>query len=151
MRQTLAVAADLLREAAARRWVLALTGAVTLALLVVLFGLRLEVVDGALAATRLFGSLDHGSIRPVDVALRPLFQGVAWVVFYGGLASGVIACADFAPKLLEPGRIEHLLALPVRRGELLAGTFLGVVALVLAGGAYGAGGMTLILWAKTGV
>jgi len=152
MRQTVAIAADLLREAVARRWVLALTGAVTLALLVVLFGLRLEVVDGALAATRLFGSFDtHGAIQAVDVALRPLFQGVAWLVFYGGLASGVIVCADFAPKLLEPGRIEHLLALPVRRGELLAGTFLGVVALVLAGGAYGAGGMTLILWAKTGV
>ena len=93
-------------------------------------GLRLEVVDGALAASRLFGGAVGGGIQAVDVALRPLFTGVAYVVFYAGLAFGVLACADFAPTLLAPGRIEHLLSLPVRRAELVVGTFLGVLALV---------------------
>jgi Cu-processing system permease protein len=149
--RTLAVARDLLREARARRWVLALFAGVTLVLVVIAFGLELEVVDGALAAVRLFGDRQGGAIRPADVALRPLFQATAGIVFYGGLVFGILACADFAPSLLAPGRIEHLLALPVRRAELLLGTFGGVLALVLAGALFGGGGLTLIVWVKAGV
>lgn len=151
MTRALHVARDLLREARARRWVLALFAATTVLLLVVLLGLRLEVVDGALAATRLFGGLLGSKIQAADVALRPLFQGVAYFVFYGGILFGILSCADFAPALLAPGRIEHLLSLPVRRAELLLGTFLGVEALVLSGATYGGLGLTLIVWAKTGV
>lgn len=151
LRNVLAVARDLLREARARRWTLALLGGVTALLLLTAFGLELEVVDGALAASRFFGRSGHGSIRAADVALRPLFEGVAYLVFYGGTLFGILACADFAPALLAPGRIEHLLSLPVRRAELLLGTFLGVEALVLAGALYGGLGLTLIVAAKTGV
>src|SRR5512138_2086051 len=69
-RIVLAVACDLLREARARRWVLGLFAATTLVLLAILVGLRLEVVDGALAATRLFGGLlGGGTIQAADVAL----------------------------------------------------------------------------------
>jgi Cu-processing system permease protein len=149
--RVLTVARDLLREARARRWVLALFAGTSALLLAAAFGLRLEVVDGALAATRLFGGRMGGRIQAADVALRPLFEGVAWVVFYGGAAFGILACSDFAPALLAPGRIEHLLSLPVRRHELLLGTFLGVEALVLCGALYGGLGLTVIVWAKTGV
>jgi Cu-processing system permease protein len=149
--RTFAVARDLLREARARRWVLALAGAVTALLLLVGFGLELEVVDGALAASRFFSSGRHSSeIRSVDVALRPLFEAFSYMIFYGGSFFGVVACADFAPTLLAPGRIEHLLSLPVRRAELVMGTFLGVLALVLLGALYGALGLSLIIWAKAG-
>ncbi len=149
----LQVAADLLREARSRKWFLGLGIAVTLLLLVLSLSLKLEVVDGALAASRLFGQLldRHETIRSARVALRPVFIVSNYLTFYGGMIFGVLACADFAPSLLSPGRIEHLLSLPVRRWELLAGTFLGV--LVLAGSAslYGAGGLAMILGAKTGV
>lgn len=151
MRRAGTVARDLLREARARRWVLFLFAGATLLLAGVALGLRLEVVDGALAATRLFGSSLHTDIRAADVALRPLFQATAFVVFYGGMVFGILACADFAPALLAPGRIEHLLSLPLRRSELVVGTFLGVEALVLCGALYGGMGLTLIVWAKTGV
>lgn len=149
--RALTVARDLLREARARRWVLALFAGATLLLVGLGFGLELEVVDGALAAQRLFGDVLERSIRPADVALRPLFEAAASVVFYGGLFLGVVACADFGPSLLAPGRIEQLLALPVRRADLLVGTFLGVLALVLAGSLYGGAGITLMIWAKAGV
>ena len=112
----------------------------TLPALVLLFlglALRLEVVDGALAATRLFGAALDTDVRSVDVALRPVFQAAAYAIFYGGLAFGVLACADFGPSLLAPGRIEHLLALPVRRPELIGGTFLGVLLLASCGALYG--------------
>jgi Cu-processing system permease protein len=109
------------------------------------------VVDGALAASRFLSGTTHSrEIRPVDVALRPLFEGLSYLVFYLGSFFGVVACADFAPTLLAPGRIEHLLSLPVRRAELVLGTFVGVLTLVLAGAMYGAAGLSLIIWAKAG-
>ncbi len=147
----LLVARDLLREATSRRWTLGLAAAVTLALAAVALGLRLAVVDGALAATRLFGGVVDTDIRSVDVALRPLFAATAWLIFYGGAVFGVAATSDFGPAMLAPGRVEHLLALPVRRWELLLGTFLGVEVMVLGGAAYGGAGLALLLLAKTGV
>ena len=102
--------------------------------------LRMEVVDGALAATRLFGKLVHHDIQSADVALRPVFKVASYLLYYGGLAFGILACADFGPSLFSPGRIEHLPALPVRRWQLLVGTYLGVLALSLLGALYGAGG-----------
>lgn len=148
---TAAIALDILSEARSRRWVVALWGLATLVLLLVALGLRLDVVDGALAASRLFGKDLRTDIRAADVALRPLFLAVSYLVFYGGLVLGVVATADFAPMLLAPGRVESLLALPVRRWEVLAGTFLGVEVLVLGGAAYGGAGMAAVLYWKTGV
>jgi Cu-processing system permease protein len=149
--KTFAVALDLLREAASRKWFLALALGITLVLCILAFALRLDVVDGALAATRFFGKTLKTDIRSADMALRPVFQGTAYMIFYGGLAFGIVACADFGPSLLAPGRIEHLLALPVRRWELLTGTFLGVLMLSVFGALYGSGGLALILGVKTGV
>lgn len=151
MKAAIAVALDLLREAASRRWFLALGAAITLLLVMLGLTLRLDVVDGALAATRLFGKVMHTDIRSVDVALRPVFRASSYVIFYGGLAFGILACADFAPSLFAPGRIEHLLSLPVQRAELFAGTFVGVLALSLMGALYGAGGFTLLFAIKAGV
>lgn len=150
MRAVAPVALDLLREAASRRWFLALGTAITLGLVLLGLALRMEVVDGALAATRLFGKVLQHDIQAADVALRPVFQAAAYLIFYGGLGFGILACADFGPSLLSPGRIEHLLSLPVRRWELLTGTFLGVLTLATFGALYGAGGLTLILSVKTG-
>jgi Cu-processing system permease protein len=151
MRTVIAVALDLLREAASRRWFLVLGGAITLVLLVFGLALRMDVVDGALSATRFFGQPLRTDIQAADLALRPVFQASAYIIFYGGLAFFILATADFGPSLLSPGRIEHLLSLPVRRWELLAGTFVGVLALSLIFALYGAGGLTLILSVKTSV
>ncbi|WP_437297837.1 hypothetical protein [Sorangium sp. So ce426] len=152
MRAALSVAGDLLREASSRRWFLALGIGVTMALVVIGGALQLEVVDGALAATRLFGKeLGRGEIRSVDVALRYVSRALSYVLFYGGLAFGIVSCADFGPSLLAPGRIEHLLSLPVRRFELLLGTFLGVLALSLLSTLYGALGITVIFGLRAGV
>jgi Cu-processing system permease protein len=151
VKTVLTIAADLLREAASRKWFLALGIAITLILGTLGLSLKMDVVDGALAGTRLFGKIMRSDIMSVDVALRPVFQAAAYLIFYFGTAFMVLACADFAPSLLSPGRIEHLLALPVRRWHLLAGTYLGVMVLAIIASAYGAGGLTLILGVKTGV
>lgn len=151
MMTVLRVAADLLREAASRKWFLALGIGITAVLLTLGFALRMEVVDGALSASRLFGFALGHTIRSAEVALRPVFMAATFLTFYGGTLFGVVACADFAPQMLSPGRIEHLLSLPVRRWELLVGTFLGVMLLALTASLYGSAGITLILGVKTGV
>jgi hypothetical protein len=151
MRAVVHVALDILREALARRWFLAFALALTLIHLGVGLGLRLDVVNGALSATRLFGNTIGHDVRAADVVLRHVFEGATYTAFYGGLVFGVLACSDFGPELLAPGRIEHLLSLPVRRIELLLGTFLGVLLLCLVGTTYGAGGFFLMLCAKSGV
>jgi Cu-processing system permease protein len=151
MTAVFAVALDLVREALSRKWFLALGIAITLFVVTLGLTLRLDVVDGALAATTLFGKSVHHDLQSADVALRPVFQAATYVIFYGGLLFGVLSCSDFAPELLAPGRIEHLLSLPVRRAEVLAGTFLGVLCLSACGALYGAAGFTLVLSAKSGV
>lgn len=148
--KSFAVAWDLLLEAKSRKWFLGLGIALTLLFLVLALGLKLDVVDGALAATHLFGYGGDVPMRSVDMALRPVFEVGSQAIFYGGLLFGIFACADFGPKLLAPGRIEHMLSLPVRRWELLAGTLLGVSILALVATLYGAGGLTLIFGVKAG-
>lgn len=151
MRQLLRVALDLLLEAARRKWFLALFGGITLVLLVLGFSLQLDVVDGAIAGSKLFGALFFDRIMSADRAMNGVYMVTAFTSFYGGALFLALACSDFAPELLAPGRIEHLLSLPVARWQLLFGTYLGVIVLAALGVAYGAGGLTVLLGVKTGL
>lgn len=150
MRQLFRVAFDLLLEASRRRWFLGLFAAITLVLLGLGLSLQLEVVDGAIAGSKLFGQVLFEDILTVNRVLGPLYLVTAYAGFYGGAFFLALACSDFAPELLAPGRIEHLLSLPVARWQLLFGTFLGVAALAAAGTLYGALGLTLLLGLKAG-
>jgi len=150
MRGVLGIAGYVLREAASRKFILAFLLGVTGVLVTLSLSLRIEVVDGALAASRLFGEVIDTDIRAVDMALKPVFMAAAGIVFYGGILFGIVSCSDFAPGLLSPGRIEHLLALPLRRWHILAGTFLGVMVLAVCGALYGSVGLVLIFGTKTG-
>ena len=144
------VAADVVREAFAGKLVLGIFVVIVVALGALTFALDLEVVDGALAAGRIFGKATGGSIVPVDVALRPIFQAVADIAFYGGLFFGIIASADIAPRMLAPGRVELLLSLPVRRAELVIGTYFGVAFLAVCAIALAVGGVSAVLFCKSG-
>jgi len=151
MSQLFRVAFDLLLEAARRKWFLALFGAITLVLLILGFSLQLDVVDGAIAGSKLFGAILSKDIVSANHVMGALYEGTAYASFYGGAFFLAIACSDFAPELLAPGRIEHLLSLPVSRWQLLFGTFVGVVTLAALGTLYGAGGLTVLLGVKTGI
>lgn len=146
----LTLAADVVREALARRMLLLLLVVLGAGMALLVFALDLEVVEGALAAGRLFGNPVGSFIAPVDVALRPIFQALVYVTFYGGLLFGIVAMADVAPQMLAPGRVELLLSLPVRRWELALGTYLGVVAIALGTTTFAIGGISLILFWKAG-
>ena len=142
------VARDVVREAFASKLMLLLFAAIAAFLLLLTFSLDLDVVDGALAGSRLFGKAAGNSIVPVDVFLRPAFQALAWVTFYVGLLFGIVVTADVAPRMLQPGRVELLLALPVRRHEVVLGVFAGVAALCAVATAVTTGGVSLVLFVK---
>jgi Cu-processing system permease protein len=147
---TWAIAEDILREALRRRWFLVLGIAVTLCLMVLLGTLRLDAVENTLAASR-HAATAAGDGHAVGQIFNPLFRAAAYLIFYGGILFGVISCAEFAPSLLSPGRIEHLLSLPVKRWQLIVGTFIGVWIIASCASLYAAGGLTLILGLKTGI
>jgi Cu-processing system permease protein len=151
MPKVMLIAADILREALARRWIVAMLAALTLAALVLAFALEFQIVDGVLAGTRLFGSALYHELSATDLVLRPLLKAASWTLYLCGVLFGALACADFAPELLMPGRIEQLLALPIRRWELVVGTYLGVLVLALGGASYAALLFTLLLGVKTGI
>lgn len=142
---------DVWREARARYWFTLLFVVVSLILVGLTFFLRLEVVDGALTATQWFGQADKDEIRPVDVALRPVFHAFSQLLFYGGPVFGIIACSEFAPSLLAPGRIELLLSFPISRASLLIGTFVAIATIAFGMSAYATVGVTTVFFVKTGV
>jgi Cu-processing system permease protein len=142
------VARDVVREAFASKLMLLLFLAIAAFLVLLTFALDLDVVDGALAGSRLFGKAAGNSIVPVDVFLRPAFQALAWVTFYAGLLFGIVVTADVAPRMLQPGRVELLLALPVRRYEVVLGLYVGVAALCAVATTVATGGVSLVLFVK---
>jgi Cu-processing system permease protein len=142
------VARDVVREAFASKMMLLLFMAIAAFLLLLTFSLDFDVVDGALAGSRLFGQATGNTIVPVDVFLRPAFRAMAWVTFYFGLLFGVVVTADVAPRMLQAGRVELVLALPVRRYELVIGIFTGVAALCALATAIATGGVSLVLFVK---
>ncbi len=149
-----AVVIDLWREALSRKWFLGLGLALTAGLIIFGFSLQLDVVDGALAGSKLFGrilSSSDNTLHAADSVLGAVFQVLSYILFFGGALFLCVACADFGPALLKPGRIEHLLALPVQRWQLLLGTYLGVINLTTVFMLYAAVGSTLILGLKSGV
>jgi len=145
------VFANTLREAASRRWVLALAIGVTAGLLAMALLLRMTVADGVIAGVSFVGRLVAPDIMTADAAVAPILQFCAQAIFYGVTLVMVLATADLAPLLLAPGRIELLLAMPIRRGDLLFGTYLAVVVLAAGAALYGAAGVCLLIGVKAGV
>jgi Cu-processing system permease protein len=146
----LLVAADIVREAASRRWIVGIWAFITLLAVVLALALEMRIVDGVLASTRLFGSVVQHDLRSADLALLPVFEVGTWLIFVGGVLFGILSCCDFAPELLMPGRVEQLLALPLRRSELILGTYAGVLSIAVLGSVYGSGIFTLLLGTKSG-
>jgi Cu-processing system permease protein len=119
------IAYDIICEAFARRYMLLLLVFAGLASLLLLFGLNLEVVDGALAATKFFGKQFGNTIVPLDVALRPVFAFLAQFIFHVSILVGIIALPDLVLRVMKRERVLASLALPIRRSDLILGAFFG--------------------------
>ena len=151
-RNVLLVAGDVLREALYSRYLIVLFGLITLGLIGLALSLDLEVVDGALAAGKLFGgdiaNLTGGRPTMASELMQPLFAGMAIATYGFGLVFMIVAVADIAPKMFAPGRVEHLLALPLRRVEIVLGPYVGVLTISLCALTLAVGGGSVVLFVK---
>lgn len=140
---------DTFREAFARKIFWGFFGCCTALLLFLVFIMRVDVVQGALATVSIFGN----SLPSTNVQnLVQQTQGViAGVLYYAGMALAVFASAGLVSAVFEPGRIELLLSKPVSRTHLLLGRYAGNVLVVSANILYLVLASWIIFGIKTGV
>ena len=129
------------------------------------FAMNLEVVEGSVAALRIFGLDMTPSGRQRDpangdwirsalsldqfaVSIQSFIAGAAYLL---GTFLGLFAAVPVAAGSFESGRIELVLSKPVSRTRLLVGHVLGVWIMVLALATYLVGALWLVFWFKTGI
>lgn len=143
------VAADVLREAVYSKYLIVLFGLIFLGLITLALALDLEVVDGMISAGKLFGgTIIGGSPMAVSEMLRSILPVIVYLVCFLGTVFMIIAVADIAPRVLQPGRVELTLSLPIRRHELVVGIYLGVLIIAAASTLLGIGGASAVLFVK---
>jgi len=146
---TAALIRDTFREAFARKIFWGLFGLSTVMILFFLFLLRIDLVEGGLAAASAFGR--PGPARDVDRLVRGVYDGIATFLYTWGMFLAVFASAGLIPSVLEPGRIELLLSKPVSRAHILLGRYVGNILVVGCNIAYLVLGVWTILGVKTGI
>ncbi len=144
------VAIDVCREAIARRYVAAVGGIIFLSQIGLLLALDIDVVEGVIVSTKLFGDQVKGGEIGKNAAemMGPVLRALVYAVFHLGTLFGIVATSDIAVRLLSPGRVELSLSLPIRRWELATGIYFGVLVLAFAGMVFAVGGFSLVLFWK---
>jgi ABC-type transport system involved in multi-copper enzyme maturation permease subunit len=147
---SVALIRDTFREAFARKIFWGLFGLSTVMILFFLFLLRIDLVEGGLAAFKMFGQ----TVSPatdVDRLVRGVYGSIATFLYGFGMFLAVFASAGLIPSVLEPGRIELLLSKPVSRTHILLGRYVGNVLVVSCNIIYLVLGVWTILGIKTGI
>jgi ABC-2 type transport system permease protein len=147
---SIALIRDTFREAFARKIFWGLFGLSTVMILFFLFLLRIDLVEGGLAAFKMFGQ----TVSPttdVDRLVRGVYGSIAAFLYTWGMFLAVFASAGLIPSVLEPGRIELLLSKPVSRTHILLGRYVGNVLVVSCNIIYLVLGVWIILGVKTGI
>jgi len=143
---SIALIRDTFREAFARKIFWGLFGLSTAMILFFLFLLRIDVVEGGLAAFQMFGQT-MSPRTDVDRLVRGVYAGIATFQYIWGVFLAVFASAGLIPSVLEPGRIELLLSKPISRVHILLGRYVGNVLVVACNIIY----LNLGVWTIVGV
>lgn len=125
---TFALVRDTFREAFARKIFWGFFGCSTALILFLVFLMKIDVVEGALATISLFGKESHA--QDVTSVVKGVHGALAAFLYGFGLFLAVFASAGLIPTIFEPGRIELLLSKPVRRYHILLGRYLGNVLVI---------------------
>jgi len=147
---TIALIRDTFREALARKIFWGLFGLSALMILFFLFLLKIDIVEGGLAAVSLFGRTASRT-ADVDRLVRGVYGGIATFLYSWGMFLAVFASAGLIPSVLEPGRIELMLSKPVSRTHILLGRYVGNVLVVSCNVIFLVLGIWTILGVKTGI
>src|SRR5690242_2003356 len=102
MNATFALIEDTFREAFARRIFWGFVGCSTALLAFLIFIMRVDVVQGALATVSIFGN----SLPSTGIAnlVEQTQSVIAMVLYFAGMALSVFASAGLVSAMFEPGR-----------------------------------------------
>src|ERR1700722_911492 len=146
---SLALIQDTFREAFARRIFWGFFGCCSALLLFLMFIMRIDVVQGAIATVTIFGRSTPSA--DVQNLVQQTQSVIAMAMYFFGMALSVFASAGLVAAVFEPGRIELLLSKPVSRTRLLLGRYVGNVLVVAANILYLTLGSWIIFGIKTGM
>ena len=149
MNSTLALVRDTFREAFARKIFWGFFGCCSALLLFLLFIMRVDVVQGAIATVSIFGRTTPS--LGVTNLVEQTQSVIAMILYFAGMALSVFASAGLVAAVFEPGRIELLLSKPVSRTHLLLGRYLGNVLVIAGNIIYLIAGSWIIFGVKTNV
>ena len=151
--KTWALIVDTWREAFARYTLIGFVAVSTLFLLVLVFALNLDIVNGTLAAGTLFGqALElHGRAPDVTQVVSGGLAAFAGMTYALGIFLAVFTTGSQVPHLMRRGTVDLYLTRPLSRTHVLLGRYLGAATLVLANLAFLCGGLYLVVSLKTGV
>lgn len=146
-----ALIVDTFRESLARKIFWGFWGCSTVVLLLLLTVLNVDLVEGSVAAVKIFGE-DVGS-QPSDLEgiVDLVLGGIAAFLFSIGLFLAIFAAAGLIPTVFEAGRIELLVSKPLSRTRLLLGKYVGALTVVGVNILYLVLGAWAILGLKTGI
>lgn len=141
-----ALIADTFEEARARWLFWGLFGLSTLLILIFLFVMKIDLVEGTIS---LLGM--NSGPRQINIA-RFVNLSYSWVsvfLYVWGTFLAIFASSGLIPSVLEPGRIALLLSKPVSRPVLLLGRYVGNVLIVAANHIYLVCSIWIIIGLKT--
>ena len=138
------------RESLAKKTFLAFLAISTLTCLLFIFALNLDIVDGVTSSVSLFGK-DTGARVGLKEIVLTVESVIAMFLFTGGVFMSLFATSNLIPSLLQPGSVDLLISKPMSRVQILAGRFLGAVAIVAFNVFYLVIFSWLILFLKTGL
>lgn len=144
----LALIEDTFQEARARWLFWGLFALSSLLILLFLFVLKIDLVEGAVS---LFGI--QSTTRTVDIH-RFVITSYSWVsviLYIWGTFLAIFASSGLIPSVLEPGRISLLLSKPITRPMLLLGRYVGNLVIVGANHIYLICSIWLVIGIKTGI
>ena len=143
-----ALISDTFQEARARWLFWGLFGLSTLLILLFLFVMKIDVVEGAISLMGIESTTRHVNIHRFVTAS---YSWISVFLYVWGTFLAIFASSGLIPSVLEAGRIALLLSKPVSRTKLLMGRYAGNVLIVLLNHVYLIGSIWLIVALKTDI
>jgi len=148
----LALVRGTVRELSSKAVLYVLAGISTLILIFAAFAIGAASSDAGMTIT-FFGNPAGPPVPPETLstmagALEASFAGG---LFFGVVVFGIIGTAGVIPDALEKGTVDIYLSKPIARWQLLAGKYLGSVAVIFLNIVYFIAGLWLVVGLKAGV
>jgi ABC-2 type transport system permease protein len=142
----IALISDTFQEARARWLFWGLFALSTLLILIFLFVLKIDLVEGAISIVGIQASSQALNIRAF---VMKSYSFISMFLYIWGTLLAIFASSGLIPSVLEPGRVALLLSKPVSRPVLILGRFFANVLIVALNHVYLVGAIWIIIGLKT--